>query len=107
MAAKKEENTPEIMENVKEENAPEMAEAEKEKIAQEKEETEKIYLFEDDDKYSAPLFVGVNGRFYRVKRGVDVDVPKSVSEVIKNSLAQKKVAKEARDRAKEVVSIEL
>lgn len=106
MATKKEEKPQENMENVKEENAQEIAEAEKKEITPAKEETETIYLFEDDEKYSAPLFVGVNGRFYRVKRGVDVEVPKSVSEIIKNSLAQKKVAKEAMDRAKEVVTIE-
>ncbi|WP_302327809.1 hypothetical protein [Enterocloster lavalensis] len=106
MAAKKEENTQEIMETVKEENAPEIEEAEKKELAPEKEETETIYLFEDDDKYSAPLFVGVNGRFYMVKRGVDVEVPKSVSEIIKNSMAQKKVERAAMERAKMVVTIE-
>ena len=106
MATKKEENIQENMENVKEENAPEIAEAEKKENAPAKEETEKIYLFEDGDKYSAPLFVGVNGHFYMVKRGVDVEVPKSVSEVIKNSKAQKKVEREAMERAKMVVTIE-
>lgn len=107
MATKKEEKPQENMENVKEETGQEIDEVEKKENAPEKEETETVYLFEDDDKYSAPLFVGVNGRFYMVQRGVDVEVPKSVSEIIENSLAQKKVAKAARDRAKEVVTIEL
>lgn len=106
MAAKKEENTQEIMETVKEETGQEIDEVEKKENAPAKEETETIYLFEDDDKYSAPLFVGVNGRFYRVKRGVDVEVPKSVSEIIKNSMAQKKVERAAMERAKMVVTIE-
>lgn len=106
MATKKEENLQENMENVKEENAQEIAEEEKKEITPAKEETETIYLFEDDDKYSAPLFVGVNGRFYMVKRGVDVEVPKSVSEIIKNSMVQKKVERAAMERAKMVVTIE-
>ena len=106
MATKKEENLQENMENVKEENDQEIAEEEKKEITPAKEETETIYLFEDDDKYSAPLFVGVNGRFYMVKRGVDVEVPKSVSEIIKNSMVQKKVERAAMERAKMVVTIE-
>lgn len=106
MATKKEENLQENMENVKEENAQEIAEEEKKETTPAKEETETIYLFEDDDKYSAPLFVGVNGRFYMVKRGVDVEVPKSVSEIIKNSMVQKKVERAAMERAKMVVTIE-
>lgn len=106
MATKKEENLQENMENVKEENAQEIAEEEKKEITPAKEETETIYLFEDDDRYSAPLFVGVNGRFYMVKRGVDVEVPKSVSEIIKNSMVQKKVERAAMERAKMVVTIE-
>ena len=68
-----------------------------------KEDTETLYLFQDDEKYKAPLFVGVNGNFYMIKRGENVEVPKSVKEVVMNSEKQKKAAKEAQDRAKEVV----
>lgn len=67
-----------------------------------KEDTETLYLFQDDEKYTAPLFVGVNGHFYMIKRGENVEVPKSVKEVVMNSEKQKKAAKEAQDKAKEV-----
>ena len=66
-----------------------------------KEDTETLYLFQDDEKYTAPLFVGVNGHFYMIKRGENVEVPKSVKEVVMNSEKQKKAAKEAQDKAKE------
>ena len=38
------------------------------------------------------LFVGVNGKGYRIKRGVDVEVPRSVAEVLRNSEAAKDAA---------------
>lgn len=31
------------------------------------------------------VFVGVNGKGYRIQRGVDVEVPRSVAEVLRNS----------------------
>jgi len=31
------------------------------------------------------LFVGVNGKGYRIKKGVDVAVPRSVAEVLRHS----------------------
>ena len=45
----------------------------------------KFRLFKDNDKYSAPVFVGVNGVGYLVKRGEEVEMPRSVYEVLKNS----------------------
>ena len=30
-----------------------------------------IHLFKDDDRYSAPVFVGVNGDSYLIQRGID------------------------------------
>lgn len=50
-----------------------------------KEEMVAIKLFRDNDKYTEPLFVGVNGKSYLIKRGETVMVPKSVAEVIENS----------------------
>lgn len=47
-----------------------------------------IRLFKDDDKYKEDLFVGINGMTYQIKRGVDVEVPKAVAEVIKLSQSQ-------------------
>jgi hypothetical protein len=45
----------------------------------------KIRIHEDEnDKY--PVFVGVNGKSYRIQRGVDVDVPAEVAEVLRNAV---------------------
>ena len=43
--------------------------------------TEVIHLFKD----SQPVFVGVNGETYLIQRGVDVEVPKAVAEVLRHS----------------------
>lgn len=48
----------------------------------------KIHLFKDDGRYANDVFVGVNGKTYQIKRGVDVEVPESVAEVLKNSERQ-------------------
>lgn len=48
----------------------------------------KIRLFKDGGKYKNPVFVGVNGKQYMVQRGVDVEVPESVAEVLQNSMDQ-------------------
>ena len=45
-------------------------------------------LFRDNDKYKAPVFVGVNGVGYLVERGKDVTMPRAVFEVLKNSEEQ-------------------
>ena len=47
-----------------------------------------IHLFKDDDRYSAPVFVGINGDSYLIQRGVDVLVPKAVAEVLDHSIKQ-------------------
>lgn len=71
-----------------------------------KEETVKFALFRDDDRYKAPLFVGVNGRSYLIKRGKEVELPKSVYEVIMNSMDQTRVTEEAMENAKQVELIQ-
>ena len=48
----------------------------------------KIKLFKDDDKYKDDLVVGVNGTMYQIQRGIEVEVPLSVAEVIENSNRQ-------------------
>jgi hypothetical protein len=48
----------------------------------------KIRLFKDGGKYKHPVPVGVNGKQYLVQRGVEVEVPESVAEVLNNSMAQ-------------------
>ena len=47
--------------------------------------TEVIHLFKDSQRYKAPVFVGVNGETYLIQRGVDVEVPKAVAEVLRHS----------------------
>lgn len=74
--------------------------------ATKKEETVKFALFRDDDRYKAPLFVGVNGRSYLIKRGKEVELPKSVYEVIMNSMDQTRVTEEVMENAKQVELIQ-
>lgn len=47
-----------------------------------------IELFKDKDKYKHDMKVAVNGRVWRIKRGVPVQVPDFVAEVISASLKQ-------------------
>lgn len=47
--------------------------------------TEVIHLFKDNGRYSGARFVSVNGESYLVQRGVDVEVPKAVAEVLRHS----------------------
>lgn len=48
----------------------------------------KIRLFYDGEKYKDDVFVGVNGKRYQIKRGVEVEVPLAVKEVLDNSMRQ-------------------
>ena len=66
-----------------------VAEQPKEKI---KEGYVVIKLFKDNHRYKDDLVVGVNGKFWQIKRGVEVEVPDYVAEVIENSLAQQQIA---------------
>ena len=59
---------------------------------EQKEPTEKIFLFKDDSTYKDDLFVSVNGRNFQIQRGVEVEVPACVAEVIRNSDRQKQLA---------------
>lgn len=61
--------------------------AQAEQAAPEKD-TVKIRLFKDDGKYAAPVFVGINGQTYMIQRGIDVEVPKAVAEVLERSAKQ-------------------
>ena len=66
-----------------------MAEAKAEEKAEAKDDgMVTIHLFKDDDRYSAPVFVGVNGDSYLIQRGMDVKVPKAVAEVLEHSIKQ-------------------
>ncbi len=64
---------------------------EKAAVTEAKEETKqkdtvKIKLFRDEGKYKDPLFVGLNGTFYTVPRGVEVEVPVGVAKIIEQSM---------------------
>ena len=47
-----------------------------------------IRLFKDNRRYKGDLFVSVNGVNYQIKRGVTVQVPPCVAEVIQHSMEQ-------------------
>ena len=87
MATKKETAAAQAVENAVEtvEKTETMAEAK----AEEKDDgMVTIHLFKDDDRYAAPVFVGVNGDSYLIQRGIDVKVPKAVAEVLEHSQMQ-------------------
>ena len=91
MATKKETAAADAVENAVETEA--MAEAKAEEKAEEKAKAKDdgmvtIHLFKDDDRYAAPVFVGVNGDSYLIQRGIDVKVPKAVAEVLEHSIKQ-------------------
>ena len=47
---------------------------------------ETIRLFKDNDRYKNDLYVSVNGHSFLIQRGVDVEVPYYIAEVIRNSM---------------------
>lgn len=51
-----------------------------------------IKLFKDNHRYKDDLIVGLNGKFWQIKRGVEVTVPEGVAEIIENSLKQQQIA---------------
>ena len=48
----------------------------------------KIRLFADSGRYADDVFVGVNGQTFQIQRGVDVEVPEAVAEVLENAAKQ-------------------
>lgn len=52
-------------------------------------------LFFDQDKYSAPVFVGYNGKQYLIPRGkAGIKVPRGVAEILQQSEYQNQIAVE-------------
>ena len=45
----------------------------------------RIKLFKDNSRYKEDLFVSVNGVNYKIRRGVEVEVPPEVAEVLEHS----------------------
>jgi len=95
MATKKETAAADAVENAADavEKAEAKTEAKTETMAEAKAEEKDdgmvtIHLFKDDDRYAAPVFVGVNGDSYLIQRGIDVKVPKAVAEVLEHSIKQ-------------------
>lgn len=48
----------------------------------------KIKLFKDYGEYRDDVFVSVNGESYLIQRGVEVEVPDYIAEVLEHSAAQ-------------------
>ena len=44
----------------------------------------RIRLFKDNSRYKGDLFVSVNGVNYKIRRGVEVEVPPEVAEVLEH-----------------------
>lgn len=53
------------------------------------------------DQERGDVFVAVNGKSYLIKRGVEVDMPKEVYEVLRNSEEQMEYAQEIQENSKE------
>ena len=45
----------------------------------------RIRLFKDNSRYKGDLFVSVNGVNYKIRRGVEVEVPPEVAEGLEHS----------------------
>ncbi len=67
------------------------------------EKTVKIHLFKDNARYSGDVFVGVNGKNYKIQRGVDVEVPESVAEVLEHSQVQDSLTAARAEAAQQLV----
>ena len=48
----------------------------------------RIRLFQDNGRYKGDLFVSVNGVNYKIRRGVEVQVPPEVAELLEHSQMQ-------------------
>lgn len=59
--------------------------------------TKTIRLYKDNDKYKDDVQVIVNGKVFIIQRGVDVEVPDFVEEVLDNAQKQAQYAIEVSD----------
>lgn len=71
-------------------------------------ETTKVTLFYDGEKYKDPVFVGINGMNWVIKRGIEVEVPVEVAAVLHNQEVQDKrtarMMRELSSHAKEMLT---
>lgn len=58
-----------------------------------------VFLFKDSDKYSADLFVCVNGESIQIQRGKQVMIKKKFADVIRQSMEQDMKAAEMMAKA--------
>lgn len=56
---------------------------------------EKIFLFKDNNEYKDDVFVSVNGENYQIQRGIEVEVPSYIAEVLRNQQRQDQKAMDA------------
>ncbi len=61
----------------------------------------RIKLFKDNDRYKSDVFVSVNGRNYQIKRGVEMEVPAEVAEVLDHSQTQDEITARRIEQASE------
>ena len=47
----------------------------------------KVHLFKDGGKYKDDVVAGLNGRVWKIKRGVDVEIPYAVAKVLERHMA--------------------
>ena len=59
--------------------------AKTETVQEPQEELVTIKLFKDNENYKDDVFVGVNGQTWQIQRGIEVEVPKCVAEVLRHS----------------------
>lgn len=57
----------------------------------------RIRLYKDNDRYKRDVQVIINGRVYLIQRGVEVEVPAGVAEVLEHAQAQSQLAIEVSD----------
>lgn len=62
------------------------------KVNNDTEKRVKIKLFKGEGKYKEDVFVSVNGRNFQIQRGVEVEVPEYVKEVLDNAQIQQEYA---------------
>lgn len=49
----------------------------------------KVKLFKDNDRYKDDVFVSVNGESFQIQRGVEVEVPDYIAEVLEHAAEQR------------------
>ena len=87
MAAKKEPEEKKVAEEVVEEPKAAPEEESKPAIPWEQQKV-RVRLFKDNERYRDDVTVVVNGRAWRIQRGVDVEIPMYVWQVLEASMAQ-------------------